>query len=74
MNEEEKMPYILKEENIEEFVKKSEIDEFEEEDFGEFYPDDYVKWLIKAECLKILDLSWLFWKVYLGKMQVLLRN
>ena len=35
------MPYILKEENIEEFVKKSEIDEFEEEDFGKFYPDDY---------------------------------
>ena len=35
------MPYILKEENIEEFVKKSEIDEFEEEDFGELYPDDY---------------------------------
>ena len=28
------MPYILKEKNIEEFVKKSEIDEFEEEDFG----------------------------------------
>ena len=27
------MPYILKEKNIEEFVKKSEIDEFEEEDF-----------------------------------------
>ena len=35
------MPYILKEENIEKFVKKSEIDEFEEEDFGEFYSDDY---------------------------------
>ena len=35
------MPYILKEKNIEEFVKKSEIDEFEEEDFGELYPDDY---------------------------------
>ena len=35
------MPYILKEENIEEFLRKSEMDEFEEEDFGEFYPDDY---------------------------------
>ena len=35
------MPYILKEENIEEFLRKSEMDEFEEKDFGEFYPDDY---------------------------------
>ena len=35
------MPYILKEENIEEFLRKSEMDEFEEEDFGEFYPDNY---------------------------------
>ena len=47
------MPYILKEENIEEFLRKSEMDEFEEEDFGEFI----TKWLIKVECLRILGLN-----------------